>query len=624
MESRRDDRPAAVAPRAPVRIATNLDVLAPWLIAALAACLLYFGQSVLVPVTLAIILSFLLAPIVSALHRLRLPRGVAVLVAVLLSLGVLAGSGLVIANQAATLSRDAPAYATRLTAKAAALRNDLHDRLSFIFRENDSSGSRKASRARKDAIAALQQRRPSAAIPVEIQAPPPTPIQEFQSIALPVLPYVETTAIVLILAVFFLLQKQDLSDRLIRLLGARDLVRTTVALDDAAKRLSRYFLAQFVVNAVFGAIVWGGLLLIGIPSPGLWGILAGLLRFVPYIGSLAAALAPLALAAAIDPGWELAGWVVLLFAVVEPVTGYVVEPLVYGRSTGLSPVSVVLAAIVWTALWGPVGLVLSMPLTLMLVVLGRHIPAFQIFDLLLGDRPALTPAEAFYQRVLAGHPDAAIDHADELLTTMTLAQYYDDVALAALRLAAADVDRGTVAREAMTAVCDNSIEVVNALADYVVPPPPGTPRPTRATRRAAAAAPRRQRVLVLAARGLLDRAVAAMAAQLLERCGYAVGEVDRSLLRDETPGALDADIVVVVGLFDDRSFRRVAVIAERLAAIGPRTAVLVGVTRLADGSEIDEVSGASLIGSLAALCDKVGEAEPTLPSSARSKQSAAA
>ena len=204
------------------------------------------------------------------------------------------------------------------------------------------------------------------------------------------------------MAVFILLQQEDLRDRLIRLFGSTDLHRTTVAMDDAARRLSRYFLTQLGINAAFGLIIGVGLFIIGIPSPVLWGVLAALLRFVPYVGSLMAGAIPVLLGAAVNPGWSMAIAAAALFLVTEPIMGQIVEPMLYSRSTGLSPVSVVVSAIFWAWLWGPIGLILATPLTLCLVVLGRHIERLEFLDVVLGDRPALTPVENFYQRVLVG------------------------------------------------------------------------------------------------------------------------------------------------------------------------------------------------------------------------------
>ena len=250
---------------------------------------------------------------------------------------------------------------------------------------------------------------------VEVRQPDQTAIELAQRIVTPVVEPLSTTAIVLIVSIFILLQREDLRDRMIRLFGASDLHRTTIAMNDAARRLSRYLLTQLAVNAAFGVIIATGLAFIGIPSPVMWGVLGALLRFVPYIGAPLSAVMPLALAAAVDPGWSMLLWTASLYLVVEPVMGQLVEPLVYGHSTGLSPFAVVLAATFWTWLWGPIGLILSTPLTLCLVVLGRHVARLEFLDVLLGDRPALTPVESFYQRMLAGDPDEVHDHAEVLL-----------------------------------------------------------------------------------------------------------------------------------------------------------------------------------------------------------------
>src|SRR5205085_12625808 len=199
-----------------------------------------------------------------------------------------------------------------------------------------------------------------------------------------------------------------------------DLHRTRLVMHDAGARLSRYFLSQLAVNTTFGVVIGTGLWLIGMPVPALWGVLAGILRFVPYVGALLGAVMPLTIAAGVDPGWTMPIEVVALFAVVEPLTGYVVEPLLYGHSTGLSPLSVILAAVFWTWIWGPVGLVLSTPLTLCLVVLGRHAKPWEFFDVLLGDRPALPAVDRFYQRILADDPDEILHQAETLLAKQPL------------------------------------------------------------------------------------------------------------------------------------------------------------------------------------------------------------
>lgn len=595
----------------------GIEPLVPWLIAAIASSGLYFGRSVLIPVILAVLLSFLLAPIVAGFRRAKLPRSAAVVLAVMLALGGIAVTSSVIVSQASTLSKNAPLYSERIADKAAAMRTGIQHRFGFLLRERSigGGGTPDASRAGRESLRSLTTPPPSDAIAVEVHDAPLTAFGEVKAYIVPALAPLETALIVIIVAIFILFQKEDLRDRLIRLMGPADLHRTTTALDDGAKRLSRYFLSQFVVNCGFGAVIWAGLFMLGVPSPGLWGILAGLLRFIPYVGTFIALLGPLAIAAAVDPGWTMVIWVALLFALVEPIVGYVIEPLLYGHSTGLSPFSVVIAALFWTWLWGPLGLVLSMPLTLMLVVLGRHIPAFEVFDILLGDQPALSPAETFYQRAIAGHPDEAIEQAEILLETRSLASYYDEVVLGGLRLAAAAVDRGAVKRAALSVVSETTLEVLALLSDHPdaednkaglspIDTPPS--ESSDASRRDDLSG---HSVVCFAGRGPLDGAVAAMMTQLLRRAGCEVREHSRDpAQRDDAAGYEweDADAICILGLFDERSFHRLQPLLRKIAH--PR--VVIGVQRTRD----EAVSDGGMKGicpSLSALYDAVSASTKT-------------
>jgi hypothetical protein len=305
-----------------------------------------------------------------------------------------------------------------------------------------------------------------------VRQPDPGALESLQSLISPLLHPLATTGIIIIFVIFILLQREDLRNRLIRLAGSHDLQRTTAALNDAAGRLSRLFLIQLLLNGTFGLVIGIGLWLIGIPSAILWGILAAVLRFVPYIGAAIAAAFPLALAVAVDPSWSMLLWTLALFLIVEPIVGHVIEPMVYGHSTGLSPVAVVASATFWTALWGPIGLVLATPLTVCLVVLGRHVERLEFLDVMFGDRPALSPPEIFYQRMLAGDPTDAAEKAEEFLKERSLSSYYDEVALKGLQLAQVDAERGALDRERLVKIRDAVSEFANNLSEQDDRPPP--------------------------------------------------------------------------------------------------------------------------------------------------------
>jgi len=308
-------------------------------------------------------------------------------------------------------------------------------------------------------------------------------------------------------------------------------------MDEAAARLSRYFLTQLALNTVFGCVIAAGLFVIGVPNPVLWGIIAGLMRFVPYIGAFVAAALPLALAAAVDPGWTMVIATFALFLIIEPLVGQVVEPLIYGHSTGLSPVSVVIAAIFWGWLWGPVGLILSMPLTLCLVVMGRHVKRLEFIDVLLGDKPALTPAESFYQRMLAGDSDEALDQAEVLLRDLPLSAYYDEVAVKGLQLAANDSLRGVLTPEQLREILDAISGVVVDLADQKDGGVPDDLDPDWTGEAA---------VLCISGRGPLDEAASAMLAQILGKRGLRARVVSNEAVSRSQIASLDVTGVRLV------------------------------------------------------------------------------
>ena len=407
---------------------------------------LYFGREVFVPIALAILLSFVLAPLVGFLQRAHIPRAVSVISVVLFAFICIFALGGVIASQLNELAGDLPRYQFTMREKIKSLRGTAATSGTLERAADVLQDLGKELNKPKDPVSKSPATPPpgqeAKPIPVEVRQPPPTALESIATLISPLLRPLTTTGIVAIFVIFILLQREDLRNRFIKLAGSHDLQKTTAALDDAATRLSRLFLIQLALNTAFGVVIGAGLWMIGIPSPVLWGILAAVLRFVPYIGAVISAVFPLALAAAVDPGWSMLLWTAALFLVVEPLVGHVMEPLLYGHSTGLSPVAVVASATFWTALWGPVGLVLATPLTVCLVVLGRHVERLAFLDVMLGDRPPLSPSELFYQRMLAEDPAEAVDKAEEFLKERPLSTYYDEVALPGLKLAQKDIGAG--------------------------------------------------------------------------------------------------------------------------------------------------------------------------------------
>ena len=441
------------------------------LIGALVVAALYFTREILVPIALAVLLSFVLSPLVRALQRMKLPRSIAVLGAVSLAMAIALSLAAMVMIEVNQLANDLPRYQSTLGEKIHNLRDrvgsvgvlkNAPSLLKDLDRELKSPGTGDAQTARPS----LSDGPAKAPIPVEVHQPDPGASEALIAMLRPLAVPFTTTGIVVIFLIFFLFQREDLRDRFIRLLGSEDLERTTAALDDAAQRLGRLFLTQLVLNATFGVVIGLGLAVIGVPSAPLWGLLAMVLRFVPYIGAIMAAGLPIALAAAVGSDWTMTMWTVILFAVVEPLTGHVVEPLVCGRSAGLSPVVVVVAASFWTWLWGPLGLLLSTPLTLCLVVFARHVDRLQFIEVMLGDQPALTPQQTAYQRMLTGDPIDAIEQARSFLKKGTALAYYEEILLGALRLAEADAAQGRLDDVRLENIHDTVSEIIEDIASH--------------------------------------------------------------------------------------------------------------------------------------------------------------
>jgi predicted PurR-regulated permease PerM len=587
---------------------TLLSAVATAILAVIIIGMLYFGREIFVPIALAILLSFVLAPLVGILQRIRVPRGLAVVSVVILAFALIFAMGSLLASQLTQLAGDLPQYQSTISEKIQFFRDTkagrgtlerASDMLKDLSKELDKPKDAASARA-SSSINGPNLPPPQTPVPVEVRQPDPGALESLRTLISPLIHPLATTGIIIIFVIFILLQREDLRNRIIRLAGSYDLQRTTAALDDAAGRLSRLFLIQLIVNGAFGVVIGIGLWLIGIPSAILWGILAAVLRFVPYIGAVIAAAFPFALAVAVDPGWSMLLWTVLLFIIVEPVVGHVIEPMVYGRSTGLSPVAVVASATFWTALWGPIGLVLATPLTVCLVVLGRHVERLEFLDVMFGDRPALSPPEIFYQRMLAGDPTEAAEKAEEFLKERSLASYYDEVALKGLQLAQVDSERGALDQERLTKIRDAVAEFVSDLSDQDDRPLTKVNLTTDAEASSAVESVAENAahenlptvskenlplewqgehpVLCLAGRSLIDEAAAIMLAQLSTAHGLAARVEGAEALSTTNVFRLEATGVAVVCLvyLDASGPAHMRYVVRRLRRKLPKATIILG------------------------------------------------
>jgi predicted PurR-regulated permease PerM len=512
------------------------------MVGALVVAILYFAREILVPIALAVLLSFVLAPLVRILQRLKIPRTLAVMGAVSTAFIITFSLATMVMVEVNQLANDLPRYESNLSEKIRNLRDavgraglltNASNLLKDLDRELNAKDPNEAPAAKSSLPDGAKGKIP---IPVEVHQPDPAASETLVAMLRPLVTPFTTTGIVIIFLIFFLFQREDLRNRFIRLAGSDDLERTTAALDDAGRRLGRLFLTQLILNATFGAVIGLGLAVIGVPSAPLWGLLATILRFIPYIGAILGAALPIALAAAVGIDWSMALWTIALFAVVEPLTGQVVEPLVCGRSAGLSPVAVVVAASFWTWLWGPLGLLLSTPLTLCLVVLARHVDHLQFIDVMLGDQPALTPQQVAYQRMLTGDPIEAIEQARSFLKEGTVEAYYEQIVLGALRLAAADAGLGRLDDKRLENIHQTVSEIVEDLGSYQVPSDE-KPRKDGPTKGKVVDIDMRKpgpTVFCISGLGRLDDCVALVLADFLKRRGVVATAATATAIENDT------------------------------------------------------------------------------------------
>ena len=580
---------------------------------------LYVGSDILIPLALAILLSFMLRPVVIRLQRFGLGRIPAVLAVVLLLFVALLGLGAIVANQVVNLADNLPRYEWNLRAKIRDLRTAIpsggvveraSDMLRDLGEELGKATTPTEGETKSEGAAAAPE-----PVPVRIQQPQASPLQTLREVGGPLVAPIATAGLVVVFVIFMLLQREDLRDRILRLVGASDVARATEAMDDAAKRISRYLLMQLIINVLYGIPLGIGLYFLGVPNPILWGLFATVLRFIPYLGPVIAALFPLALSFAVAPGWTLPLLTIALFVTLELFSNNVLEPWLYGSSTGLSPVAVLVAAVFWTTLWGPAGLLLSTPLTVCLVVLGRHVPRLGFFHVLLGEEPALAPELKFYQRLLARDPDEATELAEEYLEDESLDKLYDAVIMPALGLAEQDRLRGSLDRATVQGIAEDMIGVIEELAEDEERVPDEV-----AARDAGA-------ILCIGPRNGLDEAAAAMLAHLLRQGGLGAATLSRDAVTGRNLARLERQGVALICLsyVNPAATQHAHRLTRRLRQhFGPEVRIMVGLWAARPAAEAREellqaVDADLLATSLGQAVRQIAEgAQPAEPAEAAS------
>jgi predicted PurR-regulated permease PerM len=517
---------------------------------ALVVALLYWARPVLIPIALATLLTFLLSPVVGALQRLGLGRVVAVVLVVVMAFSLLAAVGWIVSLQVKALAEELPQYRDNIRQKIADVRwvgkDSFLDRLYGLFREVQ----REATGERSEPVA------------VALAPDQPALLRQVAAVVDPLV----MGGLVLALVIFMLVRLSELRSRAIRLLGYGRLPVTTRAIDEAASRISHYLLTQSSINGGFGAAVALGLFLIGLPYALLWGFLAGVLRFVPYLGPWLAAILPTVLALAVFEGWTQPLLVVLLFVVLEPAIFLVLEPLLYGGSAGVSEVALLVAVGFWTWLWGPVGLIVATPLTVCLVVLGKYIPDLEFVAVLMGDGPALEPYLAFYQRLLAEDVDDAAGIVEEYLETHSVPEAYDDILVPALKCVKRDRARDDLSDDEEHFVLVSMRQIIEDLGGREEPPVRFAP-PSAAVG-----------VLACPARDEADEVALLMLRQLVEPVCCEVEVLSSEMLAAEVVAVAGArrPAIVCVGVLPPGGLSQARYLIKRLRAALPGVTILVG------------------------------------------------
>jgi predicted PurR-regulated permease PerM len=491
----------------------------------IAAAVLYLARDVLIPFALAILLAFLLAPAARRLERLKLGRVLSTVIVVALGFSVIGGVGYIAGTQAVSLAAKLPEYRKNITAKIRELRKPGEGKIA------------QAQRALKDLE---KQADPTPRPPLQVTPTPQSPYAQLLEFVTPFAKPLGTALAVIVFTILMLLHRESMREKLIGLFGQRRINLTTQALDEASYRVSRYLFMQLVVNACFGIPFGIALFLIDIPNAILWGLLATLLRFIPYAGVWIAVSMPLVLAFAVSDGWSQVAWVAGVFLTLELLLVNIVEPLVYGRSAGLSPIAIILAALFWTLLWGPVGLLLATPLTVCVAVLGRYIPELGYLNVILGVEPVLSPPARFYQRLLAMDEDEAERLAEQFANEKGLLELYDEVVLPALALAERDRHAHTLEEQRERFIFDTTRDLVEYLEDRSKPKDEIEAKPTNVVHRPAPP------LCVVAANDEADHVAALVLARMLEAPEFNPQAIAHPLLTAETLDELERKVCKLV------------------------------------------------------------------------------
>jgi predicted PurR-regulated permease PerM len=574
------------------------------IIAALVIAALILGRDFVLPLALATLLSFVLQPVVRWLEDYKLPRPIGVALVVLSLIAATIAAGAFLAKEVAGFAEQLPRYQENLRTKI-----------------RDATGTLGSVGIWRTATEVLrnvegefkQQPRGGEPVKVEVQSEPSSPFLVFAKYLQLSISPLTSAALALLFTIFILLQYHDLRDRLVRVMGPTEIGRSTQALNDAALELAHFFRLQLGLNLSFGIVIGLALWAIGLPNAALWGAIAAILRFVPYIGGALSALLPMALAAAVEPGWTQLILTAALFGVAEFVTAQVIEPLLFGAKTRVSPLAVLLSAAFWTTIWGPVGLILAMPITISLVVFADHIPMLSYVGVLLGNAPALSPEQRLYHLLLAGDASSAAEEMEDWLEeNRPLVEYLDEVALPALSIAANDTTRGILQPDQLDKLKDAVNEYVELAEDLV------EQQLGQKQQEGQAAQPSCVEAFVLPARGTLDHA----AGKLVALAGRLEARVDVMLAPGgglmginaalQNQGAHNFQYAAVLSVGEATS-SQLRLLVRRLNRAFP---LPIGILMGKDHADVSRVASgpfaqASVFSSAKALLDKIRASAPS-------------